>query len=225
FMGDPSAVVASLLAGDVHVAGDEAIGFEQGVVLKQEWASRGDGVVILTPNKSRFVQVQFKPEYVNPKAILDVRVRKAILLATDRTELSAAILDGDVAVADSIAGPVEEYFAELDRVVTRYPFNKQNADRLMNDAGYTRSGEGFVDSSGQRFGLELRSFAAEPAPREAAILSSQWSGFGIDTTLFTIAAAQSQNLELVSAYPAFRLEQTGLTDTVPINKLGGASVA
>ena len=46
------------------------------------------GVVLLTPNKSRYVQVQFKSDYVSPRAILDLRVRRAILHATDRSELS-----------------------------------------------------------------------------------------------------------------------------------------
>ncbi len=226
FLGDPSAVVASLLAGDVHVAGDEAIGYEQGAVLKKQWESRGAGVVILTPNKSRFVQVQFKADYVAPRAILDVRVRKAILQATDRAELSAAILDGDVAVAHTITGPVEPYFAELDRIVTKYPFSLPAADRLMTEAGYTRGSDGFyVDAAAQRLSVELRAFAAEPAPREAAILISQWGTSGVETNLSIIPAAQSQNLELVSAYPAFRIEQTGLTDTVPINKIVGTSIA
>ena len=40
-----------------------------------------------------------------------------------------------------------------------------------------------------------------------------------------IPAAQSQNLEQVSAYPALRIEQTGLTGTTAINKIYGGAIA
>lgn len=225
FVSDPSTAVASLMAGEVHVAAEDAIGFEQGSVLKKQWESTAGGVVILTPNKSRFLQVQFKSDYVNPRAMLDLRVRKAILHATEREPLSAAVLDGEVAVAHTLTGPVEEYFAELDRVVTRYPFSLQQAERLLADAGYLRGSDGlFADAAG-RLSLELRAFAADPGPREAAILSSEWKTFGLDVNSYIIPAAQSQNLEQVSAYPALRIEQTGLTGTTVLNKLVGSAIA
>lgn len=226
FLPDPSAAVASLLAGDVHVAAEDAIGFEQGSVLKKQWESRGAGVVLLTPNKSRFLQVQFKPDYVSPRAILDLRVRKAILHLTDREALSAAILEGEVAVAHTLTGPVEEYFSELDRIATKYAFSPQLADRLLADAGFVKGRDGlYADAAGQRLNMELRAFAADPGPSEAAILSSQWKTLGLETEIAIIPAAQSQNLELVSAYPALRIEQTGLNGTTPINKLVGSAIA
>jgi peptide/nickel transport system substrate-binding protein len=226
FLPDPRTVVASLLSGDIHVAADEAIGFEQGTVLKKQWESTGVGKVLLTPNKTRYLQVQYKPDYVSPRAVTDLRVRRAILHATDRDALSGAILDGETAVAHSLAGPVEEYFGDLERVVPKYPFNPQQAERLLADAGYTRGRDSlFVDASGQRLSLELRSFAAEPGPTEAAILNSQWKQFGLDTVMNIIPAAQSQNLEMVSAFPALRLEQTGFTGDSHLTKLAGVAVA
>jgi len=226
FLPDPSAAVASLLSGEVHVAAEDAIGFEQGAVLKKQWESTGAGTVILTPNKSRFLQVQFKLDYVNPKALLDVRVRRAILEATDRESLSAAILDGQISVAHTLTGPVEEYFAELDRVITKYPFNPDEASRLLGEAGFAKGADGaFADRAGQPLSLELRAFSADPGPREAAILSNQWSAVGLSAPISIIPAAQSQNLETVSAYPALRIEQTGLTDTVPVLKIAGSAVA
>jgi peptide/nickel transport system substrate-binding protein len=226
FLPDPSSAVASLMAGDVHVAAEEAIGFEQGTVLKKQWESTGAGVVLLTPNKTRFLQVQFKGDYTNPRAVTDLRVRKALLQATDRAALSAAILDGQSAVADTIAGPVEEYFADLDRVESKYPYSLQQAERLLADAGYTKGADGvFVDGTGQRLSFELRAFAADPGPTEATILASQWKTFGLDPTIYVIPAAQSQNLDQVSAYPAFRIEQTGFTGTTHLLKLSGTALA
>ncbi|MPZ15923.1 MAG: hypothetical protein GEU73_16125 [Chloroflexi bacterium] len=226
FLSDPSAAVASLLAGDVHVAAEESIGFEQGSVLKKQWESTGAGAVILTPNKSRFLQVQFKDDYVLPPAIRDLRMRKALLQATNRESLSAAILDGEVAVAHTLTGPVEEYFAALDRVVTKYPYSLQEADRALTDAGFRKGADGFyADATRTRLSLELRAFSADPGPREASILADQWKTFGLEIDINIIAPAQSQDLEQVSAFPALRIEQTGLNGTTPVNKLVSGNIA
>ena len=226
FLGDPNAAVANLLSGEIHLAAEDAIGFEQATVLKRQWEKSGAGIVLLTPNKARFIQIQFKNDYVNPRAILDFRVRRALLEAADRASLSEAILDGDVAVAHTITGPVEEYFEDLDRGLTRYAFNPRQAEGLLSQAGYSKGGDGFfADAAGQRLAMELRAFAAEPGPQEAAILSDQWRKLGVDINTHVIPAAQSQNLEQVSAYPALRIEQTGLTGTTAVNKLAGAAVA
>jgi peptide/nickel transport system substrate-binding protein len=135
-------------------------------------------------------------------------------------------LDGEPAIAHTIAGPVEEYFADLDRVVAKYPYSIPMAERLLTEAGYSKGADGyFADASGQRLSLELRSFAAEPGPTEATILSSQWKQFGLESNLNIIPAAQSQNLEMVSAFPALRLEQTGFTGNSHLTKLAGSAVA
>lgn len=221
FLGDANTAVASLMAGEIHVAAEEAIGFEQAMVLKRQW----DGVLLVTPNKARFLQVQFKDGYVNPRAVTDLRVRRAILQATDREGLSAAILDGEVAVAHTITGAVEQYFADLDRMVTKYPYNPDEASRLLAEAGFSKGSEGLTRGAGQPLSMELRAFTADPGPREAAILASQWKTLGLDIQAYIIPAAQSQDLEQVSAYPALRIEQTGLTGTTALGKLQGSNIA
>jgi peptide/nickel transport system substrate-binding protein len=226
FVGDENAAVASLLSGDIHVAGVESISLEQASLLHRQWGTDGPGVVILAPNKARFVQIQFKDGYVNPRAILDQRVRRAFLEAADRLSLSEAIVDGQNAVADAIAGPNEEYFADVQRTVTKYPYNVDEAASLMAQAGFTKQADGFfADASGQRLSLELRNFPADPGPRENAILGNQWKNFGIDVNSYIIPNALAQDLEQVSAYPAFRIEQTGLSGTTPVVKLQTSSIA
>src|SRR5581483_566915 len=100
------------------------------------------------------------------------------------------------------------------------------ATRLLGQVGYARGGDGaFVDASGQKLGLEVRVFPNDPGPRETAILADQWKQFGVDVAQFVIPAAQSQDLELASAYPAFRVEQSGLTGTTAVVKLSSTSIA
>src|SRR5207245_2583611 len=121
------------------------------------------------------IQIQFKNDFVSPRGLLDLRVRRALLEATDREALSAAILDGEIAVAHTIAGPVEEYFPDLDRAITKYPLSTRDAENQLNQAGFSKGGDGmFADASGAKLSMELRAFAADPGPQEAAILADEW---------------------------------------------------
>src|SRR5207302_1617539 len=111
------------------------------------------GEVILAPNKSRFLQVQLKEAYANPRALLDPRFRRAFMELTDRVALSEAIVNGRPAVADSIAGTNEEYSAAMDLAVTKYRFDPQDAARLLAEIGFTkRSDAPLVDAAGQALG-------------------------------------------------------------------------
>ena len=120
---DPNTVVASLLAGAVHTTIDAAIRFQQGEVLRNEWASSGAGRVLFSPIQTRYVQVQFRPEYVNPAVIHDRRVREAIMLAMDRKELADALLGGQGVVAHVLYTEQRENFADIDRTVKKYPYD------------------------------------------------------------------------------------------------------
>ena len=59
------------------MAFDFTLGFEQGTLLKREWAARAGGNVLLSPDKLRYVQIQFRPEFVSPTILGDPRVPEA----------------------------------------------------------------------------------------------------------------------------------------------------
>ena len=45
-------------------------------------------MVLLSPSQLRYIQVQFRPEFVNPRAVLDSRVRRALAYAIDNPAIS-----------------------------------------------------------------------------------------------------------------------------------------
>ncbi len=83
---DPNVSLTRLLSGDADLALDGAIRFEQASVLRDQW--RDAGTILLNPTSLRYIQFQARPEYVSPKALLDLRARKAISHAIDRPSLA-----------------------------------------------------------------------------------------------------------------------------------------
>src|SRR5439155_1101855 len=78
-----NASLARLLSGDVDVAADSALQFQQSVLLRS-CAAEGKGRILLSPTQVRQFNIQLRPDYVPPRAILDLRVRKAIMHPLDR---------------------------------------------------------------------------------------------------------------------------------------------
>ncbi|MEA2640262.1 MAG: peptide/nickel transport system substrate-binding protein [Chloroflexota bacterium] len=204
WISDANTAVTHLLSGTVDFATDDAIGFEQSLLLKREWGDQG-GKLLLTPSQTQMMQAQFRPEYTLP-ALNDPRVRQAILTATDRQAVVEGVLNGEPAVADTLVSTQLEFYPALAQVLTTYPYDPAHAGELMRAAGLTKDATGFyADSSGAHFSPELWAVAAAPSDKIAAIVTDSWRRAGIDATQRLITPAQFQDRELNTTFRGYRL--------------------
>ncbi len=201
-VSDPNAAVAGLLAGTTHIAVDSTIGFEHGKVLRDQWAAASDGSVLLTPADRRFLQVQFRPEVVNPPSILDVRFRQALALTIDRQALNDGLLEGRGILMHGLTLPSDPWFQTVDRAVTKYPYDPRRAEQLLNDVGHTRGADGAFGNP--RFNLELRVSAGGQNEQQNNILVDGWKRNGIDATSVPFPVARLQDGEFRATFPALQ---------------------
>jgi peptide/nickel transport system substrate-binding protein len=226
FATDPNAALSGLLAGETHVALDNTLGFEQGSVLKREWVAQGRGRVLLSPNNLRYVQIQFKPEYVSPRDIMDVRVRKALAYAIEKQALLDGVQDGEGQWAEGFFPPLVDYSDAAVRAVTRYPYDLRQTERLLQEAGMARGGDGLYATASEVFRPELRASASDQNAREQAIIADQWRRAGIDVQSRLLSEIEQNDRELRSTYPAFATADTvGLEERVVYNKLYSPNIA
>jgi peptide/nickel transport system substrate-binding protein len=187
FMPDPNTIVASLLSDAVHGTIDTAIRFTQGSILKRDWPG---SAVSFTPEGKRWIQVQFRPEVVNPKALLDVRTRRAIAYGIDRQGLSDAMYEGQGRPMDAMVLPYEAWFEAVDRAIMKYPYDVRRSEQLIGEVGYAKGSDGaYVSPSEGRFSLELRISGGDENEREIAIIadSLRRSGFDMIESPFPVA--------------------------------------
>jgi peptide/nickel transport system substrate-binding protein len=205
---DPNVTMARMLAGEVNLALDAAIDFRQAIALRRDWRTTGNGVVILAPVQIRFLATQSRPALANPKAILDLRVRKAIIHAIDRPGLVDALLEGEGQVADTLALPGEPFEEALDRVVTKYPFDLRRTEALMQEAGLFKGPEGMYRSAEGPFSPEMLGIAEGLEGQEATILADFLRRASIDAQLRLVPSVQMQaSNEMKATFPAFRANQ------------------
>jgi len=132
FIGDPSAQIASLKAGDVDVIAYD-VSPENALLLEKDprfkvFNGYTTTEVILSTNNAR-------------KPFDDVRVRKAMAYAIDRKALIEGAMAGYGVAIGSHMDPGNPYYVDLTSV---YPYNPQKARDLLKEAGYPNGFEAVI---------------------------------------------------------------------------------
>lgn len=202
FMSDANAVLATLQAGEAHVAVDDALRFRQGAILKHEWSAKDGGTVIVNPGPWRRTEVQHRLDYASPRSILDVRVRRALAHSLDRAALNEGLFEGEATLADSFVPPTVEYFPFVDRVVAKYPHDPRRAEKLMAEAGFSKASDGvYVHPIEGRFSGEIRVNATAQAETEVNLIAEGWRRTGFELREVPVPPAQSRVGEVRGAFP------------------------
>ncbi len=185
---DFNATLAHLLAGEADMPIDDSIRVEQGLVLERDWSARNGGTIEYRPKLPRFVQVQHREQYANPQAVRDVRVRRALAHAMDKSIINENLFEGKGVLTDSLIYPSLGYSPQVDQAVAKYPFDGRRTEALMTEAGFRKGGDGFyVAPTGGRLNLEIRNIQSAQNDAERSIISDGWrrAGFEVEEDVFT----------------------------------------
>ena len=217
FSGDQNASLARILAGYADYVSDGAIGSPQALTLKREWATNRDGALFVKLDFFRGLYAQLRPEQASPAAIMDGRVRQALAYGVDRQALHDG-LDGfeagNIDADGPFIPPTTSYYAQVDRAITKYPYDLRRVAQLMSDAGLTKSADGFYQAgsgqtasgqtaSGGRLHWEVKTSASVDNEAETSILASTWRQAGFDFQQAVLPAAQSQDGQARATFPTF----------------------
>ncbi len=111
------------------------------------------------------------------------------------------MLNGHGVITEFMISPLQDYFADVERATIKHPYDLRRAEQLLNDAGFTRGGDGFFASGGERFATEVRGLAGAQQEQELAILGAGWRQFGLDIRESTIPTVQGQDSQLQATLP------------------------
>jgi peptide/nickel transport system substrate-binding protein len=159
--------------------------------------------VVFIPIQPQFFFIQMRPELVRPRALGEVRVRKALAYAIDKPSLDETFFDGTGAVTSSMISPrAVSYYADIDRAITKYPYDPQRSEQLMNEAGLTRGTDGmYVGSDGQRFVLDAWTNTGFEFQRSLAAFVDGWQRVGIPSQQSFLSAPELRDNELRAKLP------------------------
>jgi peptide/nickel transport system substrate-binding protein len=203
FVPDDNTMLTNVLAGTVDVAVDNSLRYEHGVVLKREWAPTKAGNVILELIQPRSAHIQRRPDYVNPRALLDLRVRRALAHSVDKQGMIDGLFEGEaIPVADQLLPPSMPYFAELDRNAVKYPYDLRRMEQLLTEAGFRKGADGFYASAAERLSFTLISGGGSQNEKERAVLADGWRRAGIDVAEATFTPTMVTDPEGRATWPS-----------------------
>jgi len=221
---DANAVLANLLADAAHVASDSSFDLQQAVVLDREWSPKG--VVLRNSVGVRHVNVQMRPDIATPRALLDVRVRRALAHATDRQSLADGLTEGLGSVADTLVLPQVEYFGDADRAVTKYLHDPRRAEQLLNEVGFGRGSDGFFTSpTDGRFNPEISVAQGGRNDTEVQIMVDGLRRGGIDSSVRIIPRAQITEPYVLANFPAVLIGSHNRAFVPPVERFRMSELA
>jgi len=165
---------ASLLSGDIDmIAGEVGLSTEQVVRLEERFPDRFQYIY-----KSETLFEHIDINQSNP-ILADLRVRQALMYATDRSAITNSLFAGKVSIANSHVSPLDWTYTPD---VPKYPFDPAKAKGLLENAGWEPGAEGIrVNSAGEPLRLEINSTTGHITRENVEqVLKSQWRQVGID---------------------------------------------
>jgi peptide/nickel transport system substrate-binding protein len=193
FFSDPAGRALALEAGDTDVMGE--LPPLDAARLRQD--SRFAIVPIAIPGQplGLILNVQQPP-------LDDIRVRQALLCATDRNAIVQAIFGSESPPA---TGPLTAATFGYDpSLAERYLYNPDQAAKLLEEAGWTDSdGNGIRERGDQPLTLEGVLMTWGSVPEVAQLVQAQWAQLGIKLNTETLTypaaleAAREGNYHLI----------------------------
>jgi peptide/nickel transport system substrate-binding protein len=188
FLPDDNTAMAGALTGQVDILLPRRGVHGVLQTVRDRWRDGSEGTLSVIPDNSWvFLSPQFHAP--QPDALLDVRVRQALVMMIDREAL-AEVVAADRSLASHLWVPAADprYSGLMASTVT-YPYDPVRARELLREAGWRREGaEDILVKEGHRFDVELASTAEWERPRAAVEDYWRQSGVTVKDTIFALSS-------------------------------------
>ncbi len=207
---DPNAAIAGILSQQVHFVGDFVFSETDGETLEHRWEQDHGGKVLYAPVELRLSVLQLRPEYADPPALLDVRVRRAIAQSIDASIAVEVLTGGKGLLTQTLSSPAADYYPEIEKVFVKHPYDPRQAATLIEEAGFVRQSNGFfADRGGKQLGIGVWSSSGAKNERENAIYTDSLKRSGFDATTYVFSAEQLRDAQARALIPGIGIRGFG----------------
>src|SRR6266545_3036286 len=181
FIGDPNAILANLLSGEVDFTMSDFISPTLVVSTRDYWVGGGIGYIDAAEATEQYIVFQFREVPDWQRSVTDIRVRKALIHSLDRQTLADVVTAGFGSAADLFLFRSHPVYAEADRASAKYPYDPRRAGALLGEAGWNNQAGGPLrNADGQPLKLTYRRSAAAQAEQDISVVVDNWKAIGVD---------------------------------------------
>lgn len=200
-VADPNTGLASILAGEIDIAGVErGMTIDMALQLRERWK---EGRVYPVPATPLIAFPQLF--YSDPAIIKEPQFRQALMHALNRQEMTDTLQHGLTPVMDSLFYPDQPQYEAIERTLPKYNYDPRQSLQMLQALGYTRGADGFLrDRSNEKLSIEVR--ATNDAESPGLSVSDAWRQIGIDASYLPIPVARQRDLEWRATFPGFQVK-------------------
>jgi peptide/nickel transport system substrate-binding protein len=172
---------ANLRSGQIDAISTLGLSFDQAIAFDKKVKAESLPYTVLFQPSSVYEHIDLNLE--NP-ILKDIRVRKALVYAINREDLTTALFEGRQLPADHFISPVDPWFTKDTKYVTYYKYSKEEAGKLLDEAGWKLAADGFRAKGGEKLSLSIMT-TAQNKTRELVqqYLKDQWKQIGVDVEI------------------------------------------
>jgi len=204
FIGDPSAMLANLLAEAIDILVPQSIDLESALELQRRWEGTGNRVRIGPRTGSNaYMELMFRPEFARPvNGLPNLAVRQGLYHGIDRSAVVEAALAGLAPIADSWWGPNDPLRRDVEPSIIQYPYDPARAQQLLAQGGWEPGPDGTLvhRPSGERFDIEIW-VNPQANDRIGTVVAANWRSLGVAATQNIIPAARTDDREYTARHP------------------------
>jgi peptide/nickel transport system substrate-binding protein len=211
FIPNASTQLANLLAGELDLVDSPSIGATEAATARDQWVARGEGYLKTWEARLNYAEFQYREVPNWQRAVTDVRVRQALSHAIDREGLTAAVTEGLGVIADAYVIRSDPLFPEVDRAITKYPYDMSRAQGLLEEAGWRRAPDGVLrNAAGEALNMHILGHSGRVEEQETEVLASAWRSLGMPLDIAWLTPSQMRDGEYRSKFPAATFDRRSL---------------
>lgn len=208
-MPDQNTTLANVLGGAVDATTSVTLNQQAGLTLQREWERTGEGYLVNTLATFIFAEFQHHPERTQQPALLDRRVRRAVLHGIDRVSLNEAVSGGRAPTPEVPMHPYDPLYPRVEQIIARYPYDPGRALALLAATGWSKQGDWLASASREPFALNVRTVARADNETVVRIMASDLAALGIQVTQTTLSVAEDADREQRATFPGMGLHSVG----------------
>lgn len=169
---------ANLRSGTIDLISSLGLALDQALAFEKKVKAENLGYQVLFQPSTVYEHIDLNLD--NP-FLKDVRVRKALNYAINKEDLVNALFEGKQQPAIHSITPRDPWFTADPAKVTIYKYNKREAERLLDEAGWKPGPDGIRVKDGKRLSFTVMTTAGNKTRELVQVyLQNQWKQVGIE---------------------------------------------
>ena len=169
---------ANLRSGTIDVISVLGMAFDQSLAFDKKVKEEKLPYIVMFQPSAVYEHIDLNLE--NP-ILKDVRVRKALVYSINREDLVNALFEGKQPVALHSVTPRDPWFTDDPNKITIYKYNKREAERLFDEAGWKTGPDGIRTKDGKRMTFTIMTTAGNKTRELVQVyLQNQWKQVGVE---------------------------------------------